>query len=346
MSQSSSGSFPPLVLVTGATGFTGGALGRELLRRGARVRCLVRDPTKAQGLAAVGAELVVGDIRDEAAVNRAATGCGIIYHIAAAYRVAGQPEVFYREVNVDGTAHVLAAARRHGVGRVVHCSTVGVHGGVEKLPGDESAPFRAGDVYQETKLQGERLAQSAIMSGDPVSIFRPAGIYGPGDMRFLKLFKTINQGTFRMFGDGKVAFHLVYIDDLVDGIIRCGEAPRALGETFILCGAEYGSLNRLVESIAEVLDVSPPRGHLPLWPLMTAARICEVLCRPFGVDPPLHRRRCAFFTKARGFTCAKASRLIGYAPQVSLYDGLRRTADWYRAEGLLPARTRRRVSAG
>jgi nucleoside-diphosphate-sugar epimerase len=138
-----------------------------------------------------------------------------------------------------------------------------------------------------------------------------------------------------MFGSGEIAFHLTYIDDMVDGIILCGEHPAAIRETFIIASDEYVSLNELVRSIADTLGVKPPRGHFPMWPLLAAARLCELACRPFGIDPPLHTRRCEFFVKARAFSNAKARRLLGFQPRVALHDGLRRTADWYVTQKLL-----------
>jgi dihydroflavonol-4-reductase len=238
-------------------------------------------------------------------------------------------------VNVGGTANVLEAARRHGVPRTVHCSTAGVHGHVSRIPSDESAPFNPGDVYQVTKLEGEQLAAAAFANGLPGVIFRPAGIYGPGDLRFLKLFRAVKRGRFVMFGSGEVLYHLTYIDDLVDGIILCGEHPGALGETFLLSGDAYVSLNRLVELVAGAVGASPPRLRLPLWPLRAAAQLCETVCVPLGVDPPLHNRRVDFFVKTRAFTSEKARRVLGYAPKVSLEDGIARTARWYRDQQLV-----------
>jgi dihydroflavonol-4-reductase len=329
------------VLVTGATGLTGGALARELIRRGQPVRALVRDATRAAPLAALGIDLVEGDIRSAESIDRAITGCRLVYHIAAVYRTAGHPDSYYHQVNVEAAGHVLASARRHGVERVVHCSTVGVHGHVSQFPSDETAPYNPGDIYQETKLAGELVAQQAIAEGQSVSIVRPAGIYGPGDLRFLKLFKTVHTRTFRMFGNGEIPYHLTYIDDLVAGIILCGEHPAARGEIFIICGDEYITLNELVKLVAQAVGVPPPRGHLPLWPLLAAAHACEWICRPFGIDPPLHTRRVEFFTKARAFTNAKARRLLGYRPAVPLADGIRRTAAWYFEQGLLRPRAAR-----
>ena len=177
---------------------------------------------------------------------------------------------------------MLEAARRYGVERTIHCSTIGVHGDVKEIPCTETSPLNPGDVYQVSKLAGEEAAHKAFTNGLPGSIFRPATIYGPGDLRLLKLFKTIHARTFRMFGNGKTLLHPVYIDDLVEGIILCAEHPAALGQTFILGGREYVPLNEVVQLVADAVGVKPPRGNLPVWPLIGAAVVCEGLCRPLG----------------------------------------------------------------
>ena len=323
------------VLVTGATGLTGGALALELRRRGQAVRALVRPGARIEHLKQAGVELVEGDLRQAEEVARAAEGVRLIYHIAAVFRTANHPDSYYYDVNLGGTEHVLAAARRHGVERTVHCSTIGVHGDVKDLPCTETSPFNADDVYQRSKLAGEEKAQAAFANGLPGCVFRPAGIYGPGDLRFLKLFKAIHRGTFRMIGDGKTLWHPVYIGDLVEGIILCGEHSAALGRTYILADRDYISLGRLTELIAEAVGVRPPKGHIPLWPVMAAATACEALCKPFGIDPPLHRRRVHFFTKNRAFSIDRAAREIGYRPQTPLSEGLKRTAQWYFENGHL-----------
>lgn len=326
------------VLVTGATGFTGGHLARALKRRGYSVRALVRPSSDAALLLHDGIEVVEGDIARAADVYRAAEGVSHIYHIAAVYRTAGHPDQYYRDVNVGGTIHVLDAARRHGVQRVLHCSTCGVHGDVSRIPSDETAPYNPGDIYQLTKLEAEQAVQDAIGRGQPAVIFRPTGIYGPGDLRFLKLFKTIHQRTFRMFGSGEIPYHVIYIDDLVAGILLCGEHPAALGEIFILGGDEVVTLNELTRLVADAVGVPPPRGHLPLRPLLAAAAVCEQLCKPFGIDPPLHKRRVEFFAKKRAFSIEKARSRLGFVPRVDLAEGLRRTAQWYFESGYLRRR--------
>lgn len=328
------------MLVTGAGGFTGGVLANELARRGYRVRALVRAGSRAALLnrAAIEAgqiHLVRGDVRDAETIERATQGVEFVFHLAALFRNAKPRERDYWETNVGGTEHVLAAARHQDVSRVLHCSTIGVHGGVTEIPAHEESVFAPGDIYQRTKLEGERRAQAAIADGQPVTVIRPAGIYGPGDLRFLKLFAMVRSGRFILFGSGETLIHLVFIDDLVEGMIRSVEIPEAKGKTMILAGDRFVSLRELVSLVAQSVGVRPPPWRFPLWPLMTVSAMCEWACRPFGIEPPLHRRRAAFFSKDRAFSIDRAKREIGYAPQVELPSGVGLTADWYRAEGLL-----------
>lgn len=321
-------------LVTGATGFTGGHLARGLLARGHRVRALVRDAGRASDLAGAGADLIVGDITDATAVAAAVAGVEVVYHIAAIYREAGISAARYRAVNAAAPEAIVEAAAAAGVRRVVHCSTVGVHGDIEHPPANEEAPLRPGDIYQVTKLEGERRARDAgERLGLEVAIVRPTGIYGPGDRRLLKLFRGVARGRFPILGHGRIYYHLTYIDDLVEGIRLAGEHPAAAHRTYILAGSEFTTLNDLVALVADAAGTTPPRLHLPVWPFWIAGAACEAICVPLGIEPPLHRRRVDFFTKSRAFAIDRARREIGYAPAVDLHEGIERTLRWYRTHG-------------
>lgn len=324
------------VLVTGATGFTGGHLALGLAAHGHDVRVLVRNPARAAGLAERGIAIAQGDLRNAGAVADAVAGVDVVYHIAAIYREAGTAPDMYRQVNVTAVAALIEAARQAGVRRVVHCSTVGVHGDVEHPPANEDAPLRPGDLYQETKLEGERLARDlGTRLGIEVTIVRPTGIYGPGDRRLLKLFRGVARGRFPMLGSGEIYYHLTYIDDLVEGFRLCGEHPAAAHRTYILAGGEVTTLNELVNRIATAAGTAPPRTHWPVWPVWMAGALCEVICRPFGLEPPLYRRRVDFYTKSRAFDISRARAEIGFAPAVGLDSGIRRTLAWYRENGWL-----------
>jgi dihydroflavonol-4-reductase len=324
------------VLVTGATGFTGGHLARSLQQRGYRVRALVRDPARARDLAVSGIELAAGDLRDRDAVQRAAAGMDVIYNIAAVYREAGLPDAVYYDVNAHAVGSVIDAAAAGGARRVVHCSTVGVHGDVEHPPANETAPLRPGDVYQRAKVEGERIAwEASARTGVDVVVARPSGIYGPGDRRLLKLFRGVARRRFPILGSGRIFYHLTYIDDLVEGFRLCGEVPAAVGRTYILAGGEVPTLNALVETVAREAGVRAPRLHLPVWPFWLAGAACEAVCAPFGIEPPLYRRRVDFFTKSRAFDITRARTELGFNPRVTLEDGVRRTLAAYRAAGWL-----------
>ena len=325
------------VLVTGATGFTGGHLAAALASRGCEVRTLVRDATRLPAsLARAGVAIVAGDLRDREALDRATANVDVVYHIAAIYRQAGLPHDAYREINATAVRRLIEAAAHNGVQRVVHCSTVGVHGDVDHPPANEEAPLKPGDIYQVTKLEGEALAREAASQlGIEVTIARPSGIYGPGDRRLLKLFRGVARRSWITIGSGEIYYHLTYIDDLVEGFRLCGEHPAAGNRTYILAGGEVTTLNVLVGLIAEEAGVRPPALHLPVWPFHAAAAVCETVCAPFGIEPPIYRRRVDFFTKSRAFDITRARMEIGYTPAVSLRDGIRRTLAWYREHGWL-----------
>ncbi|HUF46356.1 MAG TPA: NAD-dependent epimerase/dehydratase family protein [Vicinamibacterales bacterium] len=322
------------VLVTGATGFTGGHLVRWLATKGEQVRALARDPARAAALTGPGASVVRGDLTDAESLRRALEGVEVVYNIAALYREAGLAADTYRAVNATAVGTIVRLASAAGVRRVVHCSTVGVHGDVEAPPADENAPIRPGDIYQETKVEGEQVGREAAeATGMDLVIARPSGIYGPGDRRLFKVFGKVATGRFVMLGRGRNYYHLTYIDDLCEGFRLCGTVPGAAGRTYILAGGDLTTLADVVAITADVAGVRRPRVRLPVWPFWLAGAACEAACAPFGISPPLYRRRVDFFRKSRAFDISRARAELGFAPAVSVRDGVARTLEWYREHG-------------
>jgi len=256
------------VLVTGASGFTGSHLCRDLVTKGYHVRALVRGTSNINDLKKLDLEIAFGNITEPDSLDKAVKGIETVYHIAALYRQENVPTKLFWDVNVKGTKNLLEASLKAGVKRFIHCSTVGVQGEISNPPAKETHPYNPGDEYQRTKMEGEKLVLRFFRENElPGVIVRPVGIYGPGDTRFLKLFRHIKNGKFTMFGSGNVLYHLTYIDDLVYGFELCGEKKEAIGQIYNICGNEYVTLNQLVTIIAEALGVSVPRRRLPFWPL-------------------------------------------------------------------------------
>ena len=323
------------VLVTGATGFTGLSLCKRLVANGKMVVAFVRSTSNVADLRALGVECRTVDIKDRNDVMNHFECFDLVYHVAAAYRSEHAERDEFRLVNVEATRNMLDAAKKNGIKRFIHCSTVGVQGEIENAPASEEYRFKPGDHYQQSKLEGELLARKYFDDGLEGVVIRPVGIYGPGDTRFLKLFRPINKGRFFLVGNGKTLYHMTYIDDLIEGFILAGERPEAIGEVFTIAGERYTPIRELIDTIADVLGKPRPKIQIPFLPVYLASVICDKVCRAIGLSPPLYPRRVEFFQLDRAFSIDKARRLLGYKPKISLKKGLQLTADWYKAQGLI-----------
>ena len=324
------------VALTGASGYTGGHILKRLIARGDAVSALVRSASVTPALEASGARILIGELGDPDAARRLVADCDAVMHVAAVYRTAGHPDSYYRTINVEATRHLLEAAKEAGARRFVHTSTVGVHGDVKNPPADENAPIAPSDIYQQTKAEADAMAREfGRARGLEVAIVRPGAIYGPGETRLLKVFRSIARGRYAVVGAGTPHYHLVYIDDLVDGFLLALDRPEAAGETFIIAGPGSISQDDLAREVARAASGSVWPFHIPAWPIQRLGDLVEAICVPFGVEPPIHRRRVDFWVKNRSFSIEKARRLLGYAPKVAVVDGIRQTADWYRENGWL-----------
>lgn len=323
-------------LVTGGTGFTGYNLAKRLAENGEDVIALdIKDGYK-DDLEKLGVKVVIGSINDDKLIDSLMDGVEYIHHIAAAFRQINLPDEVYWNVNVESNRVLIEAAKKHGIKRYLLTSTGGVHGHIESPPANENAPISTRDYYQLTKYEGEKLARQLCEEYKiPYVIIRPAPIFGPGDTRILLLYKSIKSGKFMMLGSGKVHYHLIFIDNLVDAYLLCVEKEEALGQTYIIADNECLNLNELVGTIADALEVPKPKRHFPVWPVWAAGYLCEILCKPLGIEPPLFRRRVDFFMSERSFDISKAKKELGYEPEVGVKEGVETTAKWYYENGYL-----------
>ncbi len=323
-------------LVTGANGFTGSYMVKNLLKNGYTVRGLVRKSSNLDLIKDLEIELVYADLAKDEISKEIMEGIDVVYHVGAAFRIEGVPESYFWDVNVKGTKKLLEAAKKAGIKKFIHCSTVGVQGDIKNPPAKETHPNNPGDYYQKSKLEGEKLALEFFKTeGLKGTVVRPVGIYGPGDTRFLKIFKFINNGKFRMIGDGNVLYHLTFVEDLVEGFRLAGESEKANNEIFTIGGDGYLTLSELVEKIAKILNKPTSKKSIPVWPVWIAGAMCELICKPFGISPPIYRRRIDFFIKDRAFDITKAKNILGYNPTTTLEEGLARTAAWYKEKNLI-----------
>jgi nucleoside-diphosphate-sugar epimerase len=330
----------PAVLVTGATGFLGKSLVHRLLSRAPRVRVLVRSPAKAHVLADAGAEVVLGEVTDRSAVTRAVDGVGIVYHLAGRLLRPGVPASEYRRTHVEGTAVMLdACVSSSRIARFVHCSTTGVLGVTGELPADENAPMRPTNVYEETKAEAELAVREAVACGFPAVIPRPGLVYGPGDLHLLPFFHTVLGRRFRPIGPRAVWLHPIYIDDLTEGLLRCGYHAGATGECFHLAGREPVSLAELAAAIARAGGSRVPRGHIPLLAANALAALGDVLPAKLRGSAPLTRSRLEFLTSSRIYDVTKAQQMLDFEARTDLGTGAAMTIAWYRNEGYLPLGT-------
>jgi len=327
------------ILITGGTGFIGSRLALKCLERGDSVKVLGQgnNPAELENkklLEAGGADVTIASVTDRGRIFDLLHGVDLVYHLAAAQHEANVPDQMFWEVNVTGTKNVLEASVNARVKRFVHGSTIGVYGSNLHGTIDEQCTLKPDNIYGITKLEGEKLVQS-FNEELPIVIVRISETYGPGDQRLLKLFKAIKKNIFFMIGSGKNKHHLLYIDDLIEGLFLAGTAKHAPRKIFVLAGKEHVTSNEMVEVIAKQLGTKMSKLRLPLPPLLILATIIESVLRPIGIQPPLHRRRIDFFRKSFAFSTDFSMKVLGFVPKVGFEQGAAATTRWYMDMGYL-----------
>jgi len=329
-----------VVLLSGATGFTGSYVVKRLLSHRVQVRAIVRPKSCVSRLKDEGVKCFTGSLHDAGVVKEAAAGVNYIFHLASPYRSAHASMQELRDVHIRSTEVLARAAlAQPDFRRFVHVSTIGVHGHIEHPPADENYPFSPGDPYQDTKLEGELwLRAFGKETGLPIAVVRPAAIYGPADKRLFKLFKMATYPLVPLIGNGKCLYHLIHVEDLVDFMMLLATHPAAVGEEFICASKQPIAVEEIIRQVGALYGVKNRFVRIPVAPIMAAAYLCEWICKPLGIRPPLFPRRVAFFTKDRAFNPAKMTRLLGFETQYENRYGLEETARWYVENGWLAGR--------
>lgn len=315
------------VLITGAGGFIGSHLVDSQLEQGHHVRAvdlhlqLLRHQAMNPDLQARR-----GDITNREALKRFVEGVDVVYHLASAHLDVSLSDEHYRRVNVQGTLDLLQAAKDAGVKRFVHCSSVGVIGDVENPPADETTACDPTNIYERTKLEGERAALDfGKQNNFPIVVMRPAWVYGPRCPRTTKLMRTISKGRFVFFGNGQNMRHPVYISDAVKGLELCASVRNIHGEVFIIAGEAAVPVSELVDVMSQGLNVRAPKVHFPTALGLLGGLGLELAFKPLKKSPPFSRRSVDFFRKHNAYSIEKAKRTLGYQPKIDLQTGIRET---------------------
>ena len=317
-------------LVTGATGFVGWHVARKLLNRGQKVRALARNPGRLRELE--GIEPVQGDLQDRTSLDRAVTGCEVVYHVAADYRLwTKQPDEMFR-TNVEGTRGVLEAARNAGVERVVYTSTVGCIGVPPGGVGDEGSPVSLQEMagpYKRSKFLAERAALEFASRDVPVVIVNPTAPVGDHDFKPTptgKIVVDFVRGAMPAFLD--TGLNIVDVGDVAEGHLAACERGR-VGERYIL-GAENLTLEQIFLKLAEITGRRAPTLRVPYAVAFLAGVISTAWAGITGNQPraPLDGVRMA--RKRMWVSHEKASRELGYCPGPAS-QALQRAVEWFRA---------------
>ena len=309
------------IVVTGARGFVGRHLVNHLYRIGHHVGAVdikgIASDEKRDGLCHI-----VGDIRNPQELREHLDGTDAVIHLASAHLDVRLSEEAYWETNVNCIRPLLKIANEARVRHWVRVSTVGVHGSVAKIPGDENSPLAPLNIYDRTKAAGENEIRDFINQGNPmaVTIVRPVWIYGESDSRTEKLLRTVSKGTFALFGKGVNYRHPMHIDDFLRGLDAIVMNARAFGKTYVLGGPEFLTSSQLVK-IIEKVTCGKVRLRLPLLAGYFAGLCAEMVCKPFGSSPPLSRRTLVFFTANMAFCTAAAESDLQFKPKIFPLEG-------------------------
>ncbi|MCC7119044.1 MAG: NAD-dependent epimerase/dehydratase family protein [Anaerolineales bacterium] len=317
------------IFITGALGFVGRALAEQYRALGSQTCGLdVRADSSWN--------IVTGDVSQPEAWQSALNGCDLVIHTAAIVTNNVSREEAWR-VNVLGTRRVLDAAIRAGVKRFVHVSSLAAMRFNVEDQADESAPvLPTGNPYVDTKIASEHVVLAAHAKGEiACTILRPADIYGPGSRPWTLIpVQMIQKGLFLLPAHGQGIFRAIYIDDLVNGIMLAAEKDEGIGQIFILGGEQAVTCETFFGHYYRMLGKGSPRV-MSASSAIAIAEIGRILFKMLGKPTELGRGAMEMLSKKNTVSNDKAHRLLGWYPQVSLEEGMRRTEIWLREQRIL-----------
>lgn len=322
------------VLVTGATGFVGGALALRLASENAHVKALARDPQKGeflQGQANI--QIVQGNLADPGSMHQAASDCDYVFNVAAAL---GGPLEHQRRANVEGVRNVMEAAAGAGAQHVVHISTVAVYGYAQNIDLYEDSPIAPGpDPYSISKAEGETIIRQLGQARSlPYTIMRPGMIYGPRSRAWTeRMFKLARRRPVIFFGSGKGAAPAIYIDDLLELCILAARHKAADNQAF---NATSDPAPTWREYLGAYSRLAGHQGWLgiPIW----LAKVLSHLVTPFAQPWSMLKHASTmldYIDRYINFKMDKARQLLGWEPRVDLQTGVQNCLPWLQEQGLL-----------
>jgi nucleoside-diphosphate-sugar epimerase len=328
------------VLITGITGFIGAHLAHELLKKKSyELVGTFRDAEKALMYEKQGIEMRKADLLKPDSLQDITKDVDVVVHLAGLMRFHDPWDLLYNH-NVKATQIIVADALQHGVQHFIYSSSTEAIGPVTSIPGDETSPYNPSYDYGKTKQIAELwLKEKQQTAGLPLTILRPTGVYGPGDLYVtLSTVRAVANKKLRVLpGKGDAFIHFTYVDDVNQGIKKTIEKPKqSIGETFIIASDAYITYKEMFTIVANLLYVPPPSRSVPMNLAKTYLSIVQWNNKRKGIDDfVMHTSLIDTMRTNRAYSNAKAKKILGFSPQYDYTQGMKKTIDWYKEKNLL-----------